>query len=58
MAEIGKYRVPFSTAFMHSDRFVVMCPHRRPSSQCCNHRLLRNRAAHARISGRSLSSAS
>ncbi|MED6176822.1 hypothetical protein PIB30_091943 [Stylosanthes scabra] len=34
---------------------VVMCPHRRPSSQCCSHKLLLNWVNQAFISGRSFS---
>ncbi|MED6128186.1 hypothetical protein PIB30_095165, partial [Stylosanthes scabra] len=33
IAEIGRNLVPFRMALMHSERFVIMCPHRRPSSQ-------------------------
>ncbi|MED6124778.1 hypothetical protein PIB30_062141 [Stylosanthes scabra] len=50
IAATGSRRVPISTAFMHSERFVVMWPQRRPSSTCFIHRSLRNDKAHACMS--------
>ncbi|MED6141213.1 hypothetical protein PIB30_101023 [Stylosanthes scabra] len=50
IAAIGRRRVPFSIALMHSERFVVMWPQRRPSSTCFIHRSLRNDRAHACMS--------